>query len=104
MFVACSHRGGLNCNGVIIAGPAPQLPPTVDIPRPPMFADHAITQTDDPNFIDWARSHADSQLVRNGVILWADSRAQLEHALYHGKRAGTFALPGDWADNVGHIA
>lgn len=99
MFVACNHRNGLNCNGVIVAGPAPPLPPSSspEIPRPKMHGAYAITETDDPRFEAWARTMSGSSLVASGVIVWAESEPALQLALFEGRRSGRFASPTDWA-------
>jgi hypothetical protein len=106
MFVACNHRGGLNCNGVIIAGPAPILPATLasDINKPREMFGYAITETDDPRFASWATRNAETGLVSNGTIVWANSEAELQFALFHGRRSGRWAVPSEWGAPVGHAS
>ena len=107
MIVACRHPNGLNCGGVIVAGPARVVPrpgqlPALDAPR--TYAGYALTEVpgDHEGFRRWADDNRASQLVTEGVVLWAESEPALQLAIFEGRRSGRYAPPADWAGAAGH--
>lgn len=97
MIIACKHPNGLNCGGVVLRGPAVEGTPIGEVAQvvgqdPTLYGGYRLNHVDDVrDFPRWAQDNAQSDLVRQGVVVWGDDEAEVKTKIFEGRRSGSFA-------------
>lgn len=111
MIIACRHPNGLSCGGVVLRGSAvPDPSEATGRPGAGMYhpdgehwmMGYALTRPigeyQKQQFLAWATTNIDSSMVREGLVVWADTEEDLRRKIYVGRRTGDFdvnvSIPG----------
>ncbi len=104
MIIACKHPNGLNCGGVTLRGPATEaesIGTVVPLGQDPtLYGGYRLnTVLDVRDFPRWTQDNAQSDLVRQGVVLWGETESEVKTKIFEGRRSGSFAS----ASSIQHI-